>query len=378
MTTDAPRWHLAVAALGHDDEAEPGRRLLAMLGPVEAQTRLVGEPPVTSTRWRARGVEVVLHDGVMVAVTLHLPQADLRTWAGAGNDATLGDLERAFAGQAGFAGLRGPYVEVAGGFVRFAFAEGGWKARGNLRAVTFVAQRPGEAPDPEADDCPTCADLPVRGVDGLHVPATVAALAAALASGRLREDAAWVPLADLPALGASGLMERAESQLTCQTCGRVTCLTLVRGDAPTLSYATASQARRRPRGQIPPVEQWGDPSRVRQEGAAMHYVDHEPGGWFLVEQDGALFLDARFSYSGVIDDSVLVRLDATELAGYRNGGHAYLTALAERIHNSGPFRPTSPFHDRDLYRREGGRALRDAVSAAIVNHTWLAEQRTSG
>ena len=110
----------------------------------------------------------------------------------------------------------------------------------------------------------------------------------------------------------------------------------------------------------------------------MHYVDHEPGSWFLVEQDGALFLDARFSYSGVIDDSVLVRLDATELAGYRNGGHAYLTALAERIHNSGPFRPTSPFHDRDLYRREGGRALRDAVSAAIVDHTWRAEQRRSG
>ncbi|WP_454229756.1 hypothetical protein [Propioniciclava flava] len=96
-----PRWHLAMAALGHDGEAEPTRRLLAALGPVETQSRLVGEPPVTSTRWRAGGVEVVLHDGVVVAVVLHLPQADLRTWAGVGNDATLGDLERAFAGRPG-------------------------------------------------------------------------------------------------------------------------------------------------------------------------------------------------------------------------------------------------------------------------------------
>lgn len=109
----------------------------------------------------------------------------------------------------------------------------------------------------------------------------------------------------------------------------------------------------------------------------MHYVDHEPGSWFLVEQDGALFLEARYSYSAAIDDSVLVRLDAAELAGHRDGGHAYLTELAEGIHISAPFRPTSPFHDRDLYRREG-RALRDAVMAAIANHTWLAEQRGSG
>ena len=183
-----PRWHLAMAALGHDDEAEPTLRLLAMLGPVEAQTRLVGEPPVTSTRWRARGVEVVLHDGVMVAVTLHLPQADLRTWAGVGNDATLGDLERAFAGKARFAGLVAPYVKVEGGYARFAFSEDGWKARGNLRAVMFVAQRPGESPNPEADDCPTCADLPVHDGAGLDAPATMAALAAALASGRLDLD----------------------------------------------------------------------------------------------------------------------------------------------------------------------------------------------
>ncbi len=373
-----PRWHLAMAALGHDGEAEPTRRLLAALGPVETQSRLVGEPPVTSTRWRAGGVEVVLHDGVVVAVVLHLPQADLRTWAGVGNDATLGDLERAFAGKARFAGLVAPYVKVEGGYARFAFSEDGWKARGNLRAVMFVAQRPGESPNPEADDCPTCADLPVHDGAGLDAPATMAALAAALASGRLREDAAWVPLADLPALGASGLMEWAESQLTCETCRRVTCLTLMRGDAPTLSYATASQARRRPMGPIPPVELWGDPSRVRQEVAAMHYVDHEPGSWFLVEQDGALFLHARYSYSAVIDDSILVRLDAVELAGHRDGGRAYLAELAERIHTSGPFRPTSPFHDRDLYRREGGRALRDAVMAAIANHTWLAEQRGSG
>lgn len=128
---------------------------------------------------------MLLHDGVVVAVVLHLPQAicargraraTTRRWVTWSGRSTA---------RPNSPGLRGPYVAVAGGFVRFAFAEGGWKARGNLRAVTFVAQRPGEAPNPEADDCPTCADLPVRGADRLDVPATVAAVDLALASGRL-------------------------------------------------------------------------------------------------------------------------------------------------------------------------------------------------
>jgi hypothetical protein len=114
---------------------------------------------------------------------------------------------------------------------------------------------------------------------------------------------------------------------------------------------------------------------VPLDDGAMRYVDHEPGSWFLVEQRGILYLDARYSYSAVIDDSALVRLDDTELASFRMGGHDYLTDLAQRIHHSAPYLEESGFHPRDLYRGPDGQSYRQAVSAAIADHTWLAEQR---
>lgn len=110
----------------------------------------------------------------------------------------------------------------------------------------------------------------------------------------------------------------------------------------------------------------------------MRYVDHEPGAWFLVEDAGILYLDARYSYSAIIDDSALVRLDASELRAYEAGGHTYLSELAQGIHHSAPYREESHYHARDLYRGADGTALRDAVSAAIAHHTWAAEQRRRG
>jgi hypothetical protein len=107
----------------------------------------------------------------------------------------------------------------------------------------------------------------------------------------------------------------------------------------------------------------------------MRYVDHEPGTWFLVEDEHARYLDARYSYSAVIDDSVLIPLDETELEAYRAGGHDALTDLARRVHNSAPYRPESPFFERNLYRGADGEAYRSAVATAIAEHTWLAEQR---
>lgn len=107
----------------------------------------------------------------------------------------------------------------------------------------------------------------------------------------------------------------------------------------------------------------------------MRYVDHEPAVWFLVEDAGVLFLDARYSYSALIDDSALVRLDATEVGRYREGGRAYLGELARRIHDSGPYVVESPYFARDLYRGPDGARLREAVGAAIAEHTWAAEHR---
>ncbi|MDQ2697847.1 MAG: hypothetical protein M3Y46_03555, partial [Actinomycetota bacterium] len=76
----------------------------------------------------------------------------------------------------------------------------------------------------------------------------------------------------------------------------------------------------------------GTPSNA--PNTAMRYLDHEPAVWFLVEHEGDLLLDARYSYSAIIDDSALIRLDESEVRAYRAGGHDALTALARGIHNS--------------------------------------------
>ena len=107
----------------------------------------------------------------------------------------------------------------------------------------------------------------------------------------------------------------------------------------------------------------------------MDYVDHEPGAWFLVEEDGILYLDARYSYSALIDDSALIRLSDAEVAAYRAGGRDVLAELARSIHHSAPYRSESKYFARDLYRGPDGPVFRDAVSAAIADHTWAAEER---
>lgn len=100
----------------------------------------------------------------------------------------------------------------------------------------------------------------------------------------------------------------------------------------------------------------------------MEYVDHQDGGWFLFETDGALYLDARYSHSAVIDDSALILLDEHETAGYVAGGKDYLSDLARRIHHSAPYRETSSFYERDLYRGSDGQQCRARVMAAIRAH----------
>ncbi len=150
-------------------------------------------------------------------------------------------------------------------------------------------------------------------------------------------------------------------------------------DGPaTFGYHGPDEARQRPMERVPPVEQWASRARQAQAREPMQYVDHRPGGWFLVRQGDTLYLQARYSYSAIIDDSALIELGTVERDGYRRGGHKYLSELAERIHMSAPYREESPHHARDLYQRGGepGRDYRSEVGAAISNHTWLAEQRS--
>lgn len=378
---------LDALALAEEDPAV--RRLIDAFGgaPIEVRERAVGEPAWHSRRLVfASGGEVILHDDAVAAVVLHctpapsVPQGiQLSEWiGGVDNDATLADLKEAIGGPAHFAGIRTPYVTLDGGYARFDFArDANWNDPGGLVGITVTVDKPGLACRPEDDDCPTCSDLLVRDTidDGVDVEATIAALTMTLAAGLLTESAAWVRLADLLPLHASGLMERAESQLTCTSCRRIICFTLFRDASPTFGYYVLNDASRRPLEAIPPVERWGDASRLEAEAGAMHYVDHEPGSWFLVEQAGVLYLEARYVVTSMADDSALIRLDDSELERYREGGHDALSALAVEIGDSSPHRDTSPFHGRDLLRGPDRGDLRKAVSAAIVNHTWLAEQR---
>lgn len=81
----------------------------------------------------------------------------------------------------------------------------------------------------------------------------------------------------------------------------------------------------------------------------MKVVDHEPQIWFLLEEDGSLYLDANCSHSFIGYD-FLIRLNSEEAAKYKAQGHAYLSSLADDIQNSAPILAASKskYKGRDL------------------------------
>ncbi|PPG30523.1 hypothetical protein [Pseudoclavibacter sp. RFBB5] len=383
------RLPMILDALALAERDAPVRRLIDALGGEKftATEGSFGEPAVLSRRVRfASGAELILHDDALVVVVLHTVPTSSETSAvnlsewipGATNAATLDDVKKVMNGRRRFAGFGTPYFELDGGYARAEFKDHrGWNDPGNLESLVFTVEQPGLTCRPEDDNCPACSQLLVRDeTEKLDVEATVHAITDAAASGVLKEDVSWVSIRDLLPLHASGLMKRVESQLTCQTCRRILCIALEYGVGPTVSHLALNEARQHRLGPIPPVEEWGDDARVAEERDAMHYVDHEPGRWFLVEQAGQLFLDARYVVTNMVDDSALLQLDAAEAAQYRTVGRAFLADLAERIHDGSPHREESPFFSRDLKRGPEGAAYREAVSKAIVNHTWLARQRS--
>lgn len=379
----------ALALAEQDPEVQA---LIRALGgePVEVRERLIGAPAYRSRRMLfASGGEIILHDDAVVATLLHLtpePPAqqgvDLAEWIpSANNDATLDDLKSAIGTAREWAGFGTPVFPVDGGFVRADFRDRrGWNEPGNLLSIAVVVERPGLSCAPDDDDCAVCADLLIRAADDdeVDVAATTLALQAALDAGDLTEDLHWVRLADLEPLHASGLMQRVESQLTCTSCRRIICFALYRDSPATFQHHVLNDARQHPLEAIPPVDLWGDQARVAAERDAMRYLDHRPGAWFLVGQNGELYLQARYVVNSMVDASALIRLDEAERAAYRIDGHDYISELARRINDDGPHREQSPFRERDLYRGPDAGGYKDAVAAAIVNHTWMAEQRRRG
>lgn len=382
------RLPLAIDALSLSASDPAARRLTEAFDgdPVAVEERLVGEPATVSRRLRfTSGTDVILHDDAIVAVVFRTPPAhgtsavrDGSDWLGGLDErTTLDDLAVGFGERPRFAGTA-PYFELGGAYARADFRNGrGWNDPGNFLGVTITIDQPGLACRPEDDDCPACSDLLVRPAGqatGLDVRGTVEALSTGLAAGVLSEDLHRVRLADMQPLFASRLMGRVETQLTCSACRRIICFTLQRDASPTFEYAVLNDATRHPVEPIPPVELWGDADRIAADRAGMHYVDHEPGSWFLVAQEGVLYLDARYSYSAVIDSSALIRLDDAERERYRAGGHDALSELAMRIHTSAPYLEDSPYFQRDLYRGADAKQYRDAVARAISNRTWRAER----
>lgn len=81
----------------------------------------------------------------------------------------------------------------------------------------------------------------------------------------------------------------------------------------------------------------------------MRVIDHEPQWWFLLEENGTLFLDANCNHSFVGYDFV-IRLNSEEHAGYAHEGHTFINRLANEIQESAPILEvsTSRFKGRDL------------------------------
>ncbi|MEO9338443.1 hypothetical protein ABFT80_13455 [Mesorhizobium sp. SB112] len=81
----------------------------------------------------------------------------------------------------------------------------------------------------------------------------------------------------------------------------------------------------------------------------MKILDHQEHAWFLLEEDGQLYLDAFCSHS-FFDYTVLISLNADEAAAYRKIGRTYLDRLAHDIHYSAPAvtGSKSPYKHRNL------------------------------
>lgn len=96
----------------------------------------------------------------------------------------------------------------------------------------------------------------------------------------------------------------------------------------------------------------------------MTVLDHEEHTWFLLEEDGALILDANCNHSAV-GYTWTIELNDFERQEYAARGRAYLDWLAHEIHYSAPIVAgnTSPYKSRNVAEQYG-----DKISASIL--TW--------
>lgn len=90
----------------------------------------------------------------------------------------------------------------------------------------------------------------------------------------------------------------------------------------------------------------------------MQVVDHEPGCWFLLQEEDAVYLDVLCD-RGMVSFCVDVQLTPEERELYARGGRQYIVSLADAILARSD--PAEPRQLRD-------RGLQDRITATII--TW--------
>ena len=93
----------------------------------------------------------------------------------------------------------------------------------------------------------------------------------------------------------------------------------------------------------------------------MKVVESEKDWWFLLEEDGALYLDGNYEASFVGYDC-MIRLTAEEAVQYQKRGREFINWLASDIQNTTPILKvsTSPYKARRITGAIAERAL-DAI-----------------
>lgn len=83
----------------------------------------------------------------------------------------------------------------------------------------------------------------------------------------------------------------------------------------------------------------------------MRVIDAAPQWWFLLEENGSLFLDASCNHS-FVGYSYMIELNADERDQYLREGREFLNQLATSIQDSAPILEvsTSRFKGRDVTR----------------------------
>lgn len=84
----------------------------------------------------------------------------------------------------------------------------------------------------------------------------------------------------------------------------------------------------------------------------MKVIDHEPHAWFLLEESGRRYFDARVTRSAA-DWTVFIEMSPQECREYHAMGRLFLKYLAARIPNF-----VEEYAARDLTRQMEGEVLR--------------------